>query len=102
MHLHGERLLAIEKLEQQRKLSLRIVPAEECCAIVRDELMQRLAGERPFGDDALIGAVIDDFPAFGVVLAIANWLAKLGAQPPTAPQILAQNRLEIAMAEVRS
>ena len=92
MHLHGERLLAIEKLEQQRKLPLRMVPAEERRAILRHQLVQRLAGERPIDDDALIVAVIDDFPAFGAALQVADRLAQLGAQPPAAPQILAQNR----------
>ena len=92
--LHGERLLTIEKLEQQRKLRPRIVPAEKRRACLRHELMERLAGERPIGHDALVGAVIDDLPTFGSARRIADRLTQFGAQPAAAPQVLANNRLE--------
>ena len=86
MHLHGERLLGVEKFEQQRKLRLRMVPAEERCAVLRDQLVQRLAGERAVGDDALIGAVVDDFPAFGVVVARRRSVCRASVPKRRPPQ----------------
>ena len=50
--------------------------------------------ERPVSDRALVGAVIDDFPTFGVVLSVADRFAELRAKPTTAPQVLAQDRLK--------
>ena len=88
MHLHGERLLAIEKFEQQRKLALRVMPSEERRAVLNYEIVQSCPGERPVGDDALIGAVIDDLPTFGVVIAVAERLAELrpsGGRPTGIP-----------------
>ena len=93
MHLHGERSLAIEKLEQQRELRLRVMPAEQRRAVLGHKLVQRRAGERPVGDDALVGAVIDNFPTLGVVVAVADRLAELG-KAPAAPQVFAQDRFE--------
>ena len=56
--------------------------------------MQRFAGERTLGDDALIGAVVDDFPAFGVTVAVADGLAQHGAQAAAAPDVLFEKRSE--------
>ena len=40
------------------------------------------------------GAVVHDFPAFRIMLAIANWFTELGAQPPIAPDIFPQDWFE--------
>ena len=101
MHLHGERLLTIEEFEQQRKLRLRIVPAEEGGAVLRYQLVQRRAGERPVGDDALVVAVIDDFPTLRVVIAVADRLAQVRCPAAGRPTSTRAGSVEIAMAEVR-
>ena len=80
MHLHRERLLSVEELEQQRKLMLRMVAAEECRAVLRHQFVQCLAGERSIGDDALVDAVVDDFPALGVGVGVADRFAEIGSR----------------------
>ena len=71
-----------------------MVPAEERRAVLRHQFVQRFAGERPVGDDALIGAVVDDFPTLGVAVAVADGLAEHGAQAAAAPDVLFEKRLE--------
>ena len=72
MHLHGERFFAIEKLEQQRKSRLRMMAAEQFLAAIGPQFAQRGSGQRSVGDAALIVAAIDQFPAFGVIVPLAD------------------------------
>ena len=94
MDLHGERELRIEEFEQERKLRLRMVAAEEFGAVFGDQFVQRAAGERAVGDDALVRAVVDDFPALGVAVAVADGLAEHGAQAAAAPDVFLEKGLK--------
>ena len=91
MNLNGKNLVAVKKFQQQRKLWPRMVTAENCRAPLDDEGMQCHTGERAFCDDALIVAVVDDLPAFGVVVAVLDGLAKLGAEAAAAPDLFPQD-----------
>ena len=68
--------------------------AEDCAAFLRHELVQCFAGEWSIGDRALIGAVVDDFPTFGVVRAVADRFAEVGSESAAAPQVFSQDRIE--------
>ena len=100
--LHRQRFLAVEKFQKQRKLIARIMAAEDCAAFLRHELVQCFARERSIGDRALIGAVVDDLPAFGVVLAGADRFAEVGSEPAAAPQIFSQDRIESKWRKLRA
>ncbi len=71
-----------------------MVPPEELQAMLGDQLVQRRAGERAVGDDALVRAVVDDFPALGVAVGLADRLAEHGAQAAAAPDVLLEDRLK--------
>ena len=72
----------------------RMMAAEKRRAILRYELVQRFVGEWSVGDRALIGAVVNDLPTFGVVRAVADRLTELGSEAAATPQIFSQDRIE--------
>lgn len=94
MDLNGERELRIQEFEQERELRLRMVAAEERWAVIGDQFVQRAAGERAVGDDTLIRAVVDDFPALGVAVAVADGLAEHSAQAAAAPDVFLEKWLK--------
>jgi hypothetical protein len=95
MNLHREGLVAIEELEQEWKLPLRMMPAKKSLAVARHEFVQCDAGQCAIGDNALIVTVIDDFPTFGEMSAAADLLAEFRAKPSAAPNVLAKNRAKV-------
>ena len=101
MDLHGEGQLGVEEFQQQRELRLRMMPTQERRAEFGHELVQRFAGERSVGDDALVRAVVDDFPALGVAVAVAERLSQDGAQAAAAPNVLFEKRLKSEWFEQR-
>ena len=52
-----------------------------------DQLVERFAGEWAVGDDALIGAMVDDFPTFGVAFAVADGFSQHRAKAAAAPNV---------------
>jgi hypothetical protein len=94
VNLDGKRAIAIEELQQQRKVLVSCMPAHKLRAIPLHQLGERSTGKRSSSDDALISVVVDNFPTLGIVVAIADRLAQHGPQPPPAPQIPAENRLK--------
>src|SRR3954447_15885969 len=94
MHLHRQSLRAIEEFEQQRELIARVMAAKNLLAVLRHKLVQCFAGQWSIGDGALVGAVVDDFPTFGVVLAFTDWFAEIGSETPAAPQVFSQDWIE--------
>src|SRR5437660_749555 len=94
MDLHRQIALAIEIFEDQRKPRLRGMSAEQFTAALADQIMQRCTGKRSSGDDRLPLQVIGDLPALGIIVSLADRLAENCAQPPPAPQIAFQERLE--------
>jgi hypothetical protein len=77
MHLDGEGLLTVKEFEQQRELGLRMMPAEQFATVSYDQLVKRCAAKRPTGHKALIVAMINDFPAFGITVGVAERFAEL-------------------------
>jgi len=77
--------MAVEEFEKQRKLVARVMAAEDwarpSCVT---KLVQRFAGEWSIGDCALIGAMVDYFPTFRVVLDVTDRFAEIGSKrrPP--------------------
>ena len=71
-----------------------MVAAEQIGAMFGHQLVQRAAGERAVGDDALVHAVVDDFPALGVAVAVADGLAEHRAQAAAAPDVLFEKGLK--------
>jgi hypothetical protein len=61
--------------------------------VAREQVVQPKSGQGAAGDGALIGAMIHDFPTFGVLPALTQRFAEL-FQPPAAPQILPQHGLK--------
>jgi hypothetical protein len=94
MNLDGEGLVGVEEFEEERKLGLRVMAAKELGAVLGHYFVERFAGEWTGFDDALIGAVVDDFPTFGVVVGGADRFRKQCAQAAAAPEVLLQNRVE--------
>jgi hypothetical protein len=91
--LHGQCALAIEKLEQKRKLALRSMAAEKLRATLGDQFVQCGACKVAISHNTLVGAMIDNLPAFGVVISATQTFAQFGQSPAT-PQILAEDGRE--------
>ena len=94
MHLHGKVPLRIEKLEEQWERPVPRMPSEQVDGPVADEPAERRAGQRPGGNDALIGAVIDDFPRLGEVVSRRQLTAEHRGEPPAAPEVAAVDGIE--------
>ena len=94
MNLDGKRLVSVQKLEQQRELPLRMVPAEQFQAVVRDQLAELHSAQLAERNHALIRAMVDDFPTFRVILACADRLVQNRSQPAATPKITTEQRLE--------
>jgi hypothetical protein len=75
MYLDREVLIAVQKLEQQRKTIVAMMLPEELAAMRPGEFAQRPACQRPVGDDALVRAVVHDLPALRIVVAVPDRLA---------------------------
>jgi hypothetical protein len=67
---------------------------KEFAKMMNGYFMEGLTRKRSFRDDTLIVAVIDDLPAFGVVVPLANRLAQHGSQSSPAPNVAAEERLK--------
>ncbi len=76
MHLDRQPFVGVEKLEQQRKLFWRGATTEQFAGMLAHQFTQGLAGQRAVCDHALIGAVIDDLPTFGIVAFRAERLSQ--------------------------
>lgn len=94
MDLDGQHAIAVEELQQQRKLWLWIVAAKQIPPPRRHKFPQGDASQRPESDDALILAVIDDFPALRVIVAFTDRLAQDRCQTAATPEIPAVDWLE--------
>jgi hypothetical protein len=78
-----------------------MVAAEEFATMLGHKRVQRFACELSINDNALIFAMVDDFPTFGVMRAGADWFVEFGSESTTAPQIFAQNWFESQQREMR-
>ena len=92
MDLNRERLGGVEELHQERKTRLRMVAAEKFRPALANQFAQRRAGQRPLVDDALVRAVIADFPTLGIIVARAERLSQAGFQAAVPPQIAADEQ----------
>jgi hypothetical protein len=61
-----------------------MMATEEVRPVTRDQLVQRDAGQRSIGNDTLVRTMVNDLPALGVMIAVADTLSQL-RQAPTAP-----------------
>ena len=68
MDLDRKLAARVEEFEQQRELGERRMAAEQLGAKVAHEIAELEAGETAIGNNALIGAVVDDLPALGKVV----------------------------------
>lgn len=94
VNLNRERLLGIEELQQQGKPVQRMMASKQLRPSSTDQFVESRACQGTELDDALGIAMIDQFPAFGVVVAVADGLAKQGFEPATPPQGLLQDGLK--------
>ncbi len=89
MDLNRQVLLRIEELEQERELGLRIVASQQVGAELPHERMERQAAQGTGRHATLVVTVIDDFPAFGEMLAGGQRLTQDVRQTTPAPQVMA-------------
>ena len=87
MDLNRERLSGVEELDQEGKTRLRVVAAEKFRTAPANQFAQGRTGQRPLVDDALIRAVIADFPTLGIIVARADRLSQAGFQAAVPPEI---------------
>ena len=89
MDLNREILLRIEELEQQRELGLRIVAPQQVGTELPHERMERQAAQRTGRHATLVVTMVDDFPAFGEMLAGGQRFTQDVRQASPAPQVMA-------------
>jgi hypothetical protein len=70
------------------------VIAEQLVAMVGDKVVQRFSGEWAVGHDALVFAVVDEFPTFGIVIARADRLVQHIAEPSPTPDVASKQWLK--------
>jgi hypothetical protein len=70
------------------------MPTEQFRAAFPNELSERLPGQRPGGNDALIGAAVDEFPGLGEVVAGGKLAAEGRGEAASAPQVTPVDRLQ--------
>ena len=87
MHLQTQAVAGVDQLHQQRKAADRLgPPPDQLAAVMPEQLIQRPAGHRPVGEDAVHLLAVDQLPRFAdrVLrsrnLAVQN-VAQLGAAP---------------------
>ncbi len=85
MDLQGQDAIGVEELQQERKTRLGSVAAQQFFTARLHELPQRSTGQRPELDDALVGSVVRDFPAFTPIVARTQRLAQHRFQSPIPP-----------------
>ena len=74
--------------------------AQQLAAMLWTSWPKRRPGQRAELDDALVRAVIGDFPAFGPIVAGRQRLAERGFQPPPPPKVWPQNRAKTKRIEL--
>ena len=95
MHLHREPVLRIEDLAQQRKArQLRQPRAEHLRAMLRPQLIQRAAAQRPLMHYALRILAIHQLPGFPDARGVRQTFAQQRLQAASAPDALHEERLE--------
>ena len=92
MHLDRQYTVAIEIFQQQRKPLFQPARTDQLLPVLRQQCRECHPIVRTAVNDALVVAVIDDFPRFGVVRTVADRFAQRFAEPPAAPDGLFQNR----------
>ena len=99
MHVRGQPLVAIEKLDQQRKVIAvagEDFLADQLRAELLHQLAQRFAGQRPVDDDRLLFAVIGNFPGLGdIAVAGTSSFSQNFDETPPAVRIELEIRLEL-------
>jgi hypothetical protein len=88
VHLHRQILRRVEEFEEQWELVQRIMASQELTTRLAHKRLQRAAGERSAGDEALMLTVIDHLPALRDRFALGRWLAEELDQAASAPQIV--------------
>ena len=87
MDLDGQHLVCVQELEQQRESRLGMVNPQQARPVSRHEFAQSCALQWTAGNAALSGAMVDQFPALRIVVALRELLAQHGVQTPSSPQI---------------
>lgn len=95
MDLQAEIAVAIEILEEERKVGSGGFGAEEGLWMVLEELVEGGALERSMRDEALVGAMIDQFPAFGPGTGAWGGFVEGVGESVTTPEIGAEKGVEL-------
>src|SRR5581483_540406 len=91
------------ELEQQREAALcRAGLAENAGRILGEQFAERAPGQRPVGDAALAAVHVAEYPRLADGIGGRRLAVQEAGQPPPAPQVAREDRLEPQRVEVHA
>ena len=87
MNLDRERQTGVEEFYQKRKIRLAVAASQKIRTALTNQFAQGRAGQRPLVDNALIRAMVADFPTLGIIVAGTDRFSQACFQAAVPPKI---------------